>query len=38
LWDGEALYVLEVKVAFERAMSNLFSTLNPTVSDPEDEW
>ncbi|CAM6043421.1 unnamed protein product [Sphagnum compactum] len=38
LWDGEALYVPEVKVAFEGAVSNRFSALNPEVSDPEDEW
>jgi len=38
LWDGEALYVLEVKVAFEGATSNRFSTLNLEVSDLEDEW
>jgi hypothetical protein len=38
MWDGEALYVPEVKVAFEGAMSNHFSTLNPKVSDLKDEW
>ncbi len=38
LWDGEALYVPEVKVAFERAVSNCFSALNLEVSDLEDEW
>ncbi len=30
--------MLEVKAAFEGAVSNRFSTLNPKVSDPEDEW
>jgi hypothetical protein len=30
--------VPEVKVAFERAVSNCFSALNLEVSDLEDEW
>ncbi len=30
--------MLEVKVAFEGATSNCFSTLNLEVSDLEDEW
>ncbi len=28
----------KVKAAFEGVVSNCFSTLNPKVLDPEDEW
>ncbi|CAK9261836.1 unnamed protein product [Sphagnum jensenii] len=38
LWDGEALYVLDVKAAFEGAVLNRFLALNLEVSDLEDEW
>jgi len=30
--------VLDIKVTFEGAMPNYFSTLNLEVSDLEDEW
>jgi hypothetical protein len=30
--------VLDVKAAFEGAMSNHFSALNLEVSNPKDEW
>jgi hypothetical protein len=38
LWDGEAVYVSEVKIAFEGAVLNHFSALNLEVLDPGDEW
>jgi hypothetical protein len=38
LWDGEALYVPEVKVAFEGAVLTRLLALNPKVLNPEDEW